>query len=174
MNNKYEHWSTEDLKTEIELMSEVLKARREKTEVCQSKNRCINNITTKDFVVYWGSYGMRDRNDKPEYHFSFCIRHDGKSYDIYYEHHDTVFNGGNGEFHPWWPLVGKEGDEDWDRNGAFEFIPPGFAEASENSYEYHGTVEQAVEQLKKYGFVNFQRSKFDDDIDTLLVPKGLE
>jgi hypothetical protein len=110
---------------------------------------------------------MRDRNDKPEYHFSFTIRHGipGKEYDIYYECGDPL--------HSWWPIVGEEGDDNCDRNGAFEFIPPGFAEACENSYEYRGTVEEAVAQLKKYGFVNFKRSPYDDDVDELEAPDGL-
>ena len=165
MKNKYENWPTEKIKGEMELMNQVLRVRREVQQVKEAKQKCINNITTKDFVVYWGTFGERDRNDKPKYSFSFTIRHADEDYDIYYEH-------GN-PFYPWWPVVGEEGEDYLDRNGAFEFIPPGFAEACENSYEYRGTVEEAVAQLRKYGFVNFQRSPHDDDIDELKAPNDL-
>jgi len=114
---------------------------------------------------------MRDENDKPEYQFSFCIKHDGKLYDIYYECGPSEGTKG---LYPWWPIVGEEGEDQFDRNGAFEFIPPGFSEACENSYRYRGSVEEAVKQLKKYGFVNIQRSEFDDDMDVLEAPKGLK
>jgi len=172
MKNKYENWPTEKIKAETEKMYEVLKARREVQQVKEAQTKCINNITTKDFVVYWGTLGQRYRNDKPEYFFSFTIRHADRDYNIYYEN-GTYDAKHVHHFYPWWPIVGEEGDEDWDRNGAFEFIPPGFAEACENSYEFRGTVEEAVAQLKKYGFVNFRWHDNDDDVDELKAPNGL-
>ena len=168
--NKYKNWPIERIESELKLMNAELSSRRAAKHVREAKTKCINNITIRDFVILWGSYGMRDENDKPEYQFSFCIKHDGKLYDIYYECGPSEGTKG---LYPWWPIVGEEGEDQFDRNGAFEFIPPGFSEACENSYRYRGSVEEAVKQLKKYGFVNIQRSEFDDDMDVLEAPKGL-
>lgn len=156
MRNKYNNWPTEKIKKELEKLYAVLRKRQEIQEVQEANQRCINHITTKDFVVYWGNYGEFDRKDQPEYSFSFCIKHDGKIYDIYYE-----CSPDNESLYPWWPIVGEDGEDNWDRNGAHDFIPPGFNEACENSYKYRGTFEQAIAQLKRYGFTDIQQDPTD-------------
>jgi len=157
MKNEYEKLTTEEILKKMKEMNQILSQRRELKRIEENRTKCINNITTKDFVVYWGSYGMRDEKGRTEYQFSFCIKHGEKIYDIYYEHGSPLYS--------WWPIVGEEGDDDFDRNGAFEFIPSGFGEACENSYEYNGTFDEAINKLKKYGFEDIRRSPLDEDAD---------
>lgn len=109
---------------------------------------CINGITCKDISV-------RYTDDEDGEYFSFYIKHDEKLYDIYYDHsiYDKNFKS---KFHSWWP-INTEAVDDWDQNGVFAFIPPGFAEAMENCYEYDGNIDQAIDQLKKYGITDVKK-----------------
>jgi len=163
MKNKYEKWTTEKLNKELELIYKVLSDRNKIEKVKEAKQRCINGITAKDFVVYWGNRGQSDSHGKPHYTFCFCIKHGDKVYDIYYE-----CESDDGYLYSWWPFVGEAGEDDnWERNGAYEFIPPSFGEACENCYEYSGTFKQAIKQLKLYGFEDIQRSSHDILDETL-------
>jgi hypothetical protein len=77
-------------------------------------------------------------------------------YNIYYDtgEHDAEHNF---VFHPWWPLIGKDDDDEWERNGAFGFIPSDFNEACENSYEFRGSLADAIKQLNEYGITDIEK-----------------
>ncbi len=150
----YQEMSDTDLKKEYNLISEEVLRRDTLRDIDFAKSLVINGITCKDIAVIYG-YELGDGEDPT---FSFYVKHDGKVYDIYYEH-GTYDENHNFHFHPWWPIKGNEGDEDWDRNGAFDFIPPGFVEACENMYEYHGTKEEAIAQLRKHGITDIKESE---------------
>jgi hypothetical protein len=108
-------------------------------EKCKSLN--IGGFATKDCRVYYSHV-----YDENEYNYRFVVVKDNKEYDFYYGKSD----GGVGA---WWPT-----DED-DEYGCMSFnglIPPGFCEASENCYEYHGSHEEAVSLLEACGFTVFK------------------
>lgn len=157
--NKYETWTDDALKTEWELIMEVLNARKKKAKVKKAKELCINGITANDIAVEYGSYDGGEITDMNDVNFSFFVKHDGKKYNIYYDAgtYDHTGKGQHFTLHPWWPIVGEDGDDDYERNGAFQFIPSGFCEACENSYEFRGTFEEAIAQLKEYGITDVSK-----------------
>ena len=154
--NKYENWLDEALKTEWELIMEVLNGRKKKKNLKAAKELCINGIMAKDIAVEYGSYDGSEITDMNYVNFSFFVKHDGKKYNIYYDSgtYDHTTGSQFFKFHPWWPLIGEEGDDEYERNGAFQFIPSGFCEACENSYEFRGTFEEAIERLKEHGITD--------------------
>lgn len=153
MNTDYNTWTDENLQAELEKISAVLTVRKRKAKAEKAKKLCINGITAKDIAVEYGSYDGSEITDINEVNFSFFVKHDGVKYNIYYEA-GTYDDKHNFTIYPWWPIVGEEGDDQYERNGAFEFIPPGFAEACENSYEFRGTFDEAVARLKEYGITD--------------------
>jgi len=149
--------STEELEVMENEIKTVLSERRRKQEYIKALALEINGITSADVVVLCDP--PIPEEDEGEVSYSFCIGRKGKLYDICYEHgkYDTNHNYIP---HPWWPwrrLDGKpiENLKDdlvfWNDNGAYDFIPPGFDESSENSYWFSGSPDEALNTLKKYG-----------------------
>lgn len=153
MSNKYEAMTDDELKNEYQLIMGVLNARKKTAAAKKAKSLCINGITAKDIAVEYGSYDGSEIVDMNDVNFSFFVVHEGKKYNIYYDS-GTYDKDHNFTMHPWWPIVGEDGDDDYERNGAFQFIPSGFCEACENSYEFRGTFEEAIAQLKEYGITD--------------------
>lgn len=158
--NKYSKMTDDQLKKLANEVQEELSKRHNKIEFERARTLNINGITAKDIqVVYHDIHGDGNLN------YSFYVKHDGRSYDFYYDH-SKWDKSHKRTFHPWWPV--KTHDEygntytendDWEMNGAREFIPPGFAESMENSYEYDGTVEEVIKYLKNYGITDVQEYK---------------
>ena|ERR1041385_15644 len=155
MSNKYQDWSTEELHREQELIFQVLRKRGKEAERQKHLGLNYNGITVKDIAVTYGNEGGDGE------WFSFFVKHDGKLYDIYYDHGGYApkpTKENNYGFHSWWP-VRPDAEDDWDANGAFDFIPPGFGEACENCYEFHGSLEEALEVLKSHGITDIEKRK---------------
>jgi hypothetical protein len=151
--------------TDDELYAE-LNRRKAKSEAVKAKTLNINGITVKDFVVsYCDEYASPEDKEYNPF-FSFYIKHKGKEYCIYYD-----YNEEDSKQKKWWPIVQESGyGGDIDANGAFNFIPKGFAEAMENAYEYVGKrglsgkekLEAGIKYLKECGFetiTNIQREQ---------------
>ena len=109
----------------------------------------INNITTKDFVVYIGDMqGAKKGEEYYEMGFMFYIKHDKKEYCI-----DSDYNDEKPK--KWWPV---EQDDSGNYNGAKDFIPNKLSESCENYYTFNEkiTEEEAIKYLKKCGFTKFE------------------
>lgn len=119
----------------------------------------INGVTSADFVVECGDpNGVNPGESGYDPRYSFSIRHGRKDYDAYYG-----MRHGNPQ--KWWP-ANEHGDtalSSYDNNRALEFVPLCFAEACENSYEYEGTVEEAMNILKRCGFTRVIRRVWERD-----------
>ena len=103
----------------------------------------INGITTSDFVVDYADWVIPPGHKEFRPTFAFFIKHKKKKYCIYND-----YNYENPQ--KWWPTHKRW--EDDVVNGAMAFIPRGFYEVCENTYEYDGTTEEAIEKLKLSGF----------------------
>lgn len=53
--------------------------------------------------------------------------------------------------------------DDAEREMAMSLIPEGFAEAMENAYEYHGSMEEAIKKLKACGITNIVNELTDEN-----------
>ena len=139
----------EDLEQEYRHIEIERNKRRTEKKVKEALNLNINGFTCKDIAVRYGSYDGSEVDNLDDVNFSFFVKKDGKLYDFYYG--KSV--GGTGD---WWPKSEDEFDEY--NCGAFnEFIPRGFNEACENSYEFSGTFDEAVATLKKYGITDIEK-----------------
>lgn len=136
--------------TKKELLAEMgeiqkqLNKMQEVVNVKESLERNISGFTAKDVAV---RYGDPDGCDERLW-YGFYIKYKGKLYDFYYGKSD----GGAGD---WWP---KSEDDEYNCGAFNDFIPPGFSEACENSYEFRGTMEQAVARLNKYGITDIEKA----------------
>ena len=131
--------SDKELSEMMDLLDAELARRTGASRVLEIRNLNINGITTKDFVVEYADYEAEfPRPDRPTY--SFYIKRGKKLHCIYYG-----FNNQS-----WWPTG------DARENAASEFIPHYFVEASENSYEFDGAPEIAIECLKQHGFTTIK------------------
>lgn len=161
--NKYQEYTTEQLQEELRLIKDTLAKRAKENEGEEHKKLSINGITVKDFVIYWARDYSKNIDDAQ---FSFFIKYDGKEHDIYYDgktDDDDESGENNWGYHKWWP-VNLDVSDSYDANSAYEFIPTGFSEAMENSYEYRGTFDEAIEHLKKHGFTDIRRSEADFEL----------
>ena len=149
--NKLSSYTLEELEDLYREVWDELGRRSIERETISIKTLCINGITTKDFVVRYADYDCSP--DDPEFRptFSFLIKRGKKEYCIYYD-----FNQEKPQ--KWWPTK-RQGLRLEDENAAFDFIPSGFCEASENIYEYSGTTEEAIECLKNRGFTDIQNAQ---------------
>lgn len=161
--NIYSGLTDEQLQNEFNAIYEERERRRKIKELNEANTLSINGITCKDIAVrYHGYDGSTWPVDDADIRFSFFVKHDGKLYNIYYDHSVYDFTDGRKQtFHPWWPILPLEDGEteydDWEHNGAYQFIPSGFSEACENSYEYRGTFKQALETLQKHGITDIEK-----------------
>ena len=136
-----------------------LSRRTEAEYLSKIKSLNINGITVKDFVVKYADWNYYPDDIEFRPHFSFYLKHKGKEYCIYYDYSPSL---------KWWPIKKDELSNDdygYAGNGAFDFIPSGFAEAVENGYEFHGTIEEGIERLREYGFPTI----IDDQASTGLI-----
>lgn len=118
------------------LMDDLLKGTDQDPVIKKIQNLNIKGFKAKDIkVIYYKMY------DEEGYNFSFYIMKDGKDWDFYYGQSDQ----GAGS---WWP----NSKDSMYLSPIHQFIPPGFCEACENAYEYHGKNEDAIELLKTCGF----------------------
>ncbi len=139
---------------DIEKLATNLYGELEKRNAAKEKKKQlalkINGITVRDFSVVYADYYCSPH--EPEYKptFSFYLKRGKKEYCIYNDFCET-------NPHKWWPAEKQTqyGNRGW-ANRATEFIPQGFAEACENSYEFSGTTEEAIARLKEYGFTDIK------------------
>lgn len=162
MKNKYESLSTKDLKKEHELIYEIIQKRENENELKKQKKLNINDITAKDIAVRY----TREMNED-DVRYSFYIKHERKLYDIYYEHSTYSLSADREQkFHPWWPIRPLENGEteydDWDHNGARDFIPIGFQETCENMYEYDGSISEVIKHLKNHGITDVKEFTYEE------------
>lgn len=149
--------SDTDLATLHESLLDELNKRRINQNYLAKKVLNINGITTKDFAVTYADWVCPPDDPRFKPTFSFSIKRGRKSYCIYYD-----FN--YEKPHKWWPTRpsgylpdGVTAPMDAEvENAAGDFIPDGFSESCENSYEYEGTTEEAIECLKKHGFTDIK------------------
>jgi len=155
MKHNYEFWSIKSLKKEQERIFSALKKKQEKLDLFNAKKLKINNITTKDIAV---RYGVTD-DDLTQ--FSFFVKHKGKLHCIYYDngYHEVSEDKPRFKYYDWWPIkLEKDEDGEVEENGAYEFIPNGFAECCENSYEYcNGNFKSAIKKLKDSGITDIEK-----------------
>jgi hypothetical protein len=136
--------------TDEELYAELNRRNADK-DLLSTKAVNIGGFTVKDVVCVQGSRidydeAILGHEDKYGPYYSFYLRVDGKLYDIYYQCCMTgPFDARLGVNPPRWPEAADEGDID-----ALALVPNKFAEASENTYEYHGK-EPVEKYLKKAG-----------------------
>lgn len=130
MENKYKYWTKDAIFQEMELMQERLRELEDEYFSKESLERNIDGLTVKDIAVRY----ERDEGNWEDnvINYSFYVKKDGKLLDFYYE---------------------------WNGDEVFEFIPDGFSEACENSYEFDGTFKEAVDKLKKYGITDIAESE---------------
>ncbi len=179
MNNKpadYTTWDTSQLEETQTAIEKALAERRVIQEKDDALNRNINGITGADFVVLVGSLYQYGWSKDDHIRYTFCIKRGEKLYDIYYENGFHEFQEDDKtkayRFHEWWPAAEPEIDEEsglpcylefYGDNLAYLFIPPGFAEASENCYSFTGTEEEAVAKLEEYGITDIRDKRDDED-----------
>jgi hypothetical protein len=113
----------------------------------------VDGFTAKDVVcMQGGKYDDPDDGYGPYY--AFYLKVDGKLFDFYYQSCITDPRYVNGkEVEPSrWP---KGDNDDYGSYAVLELVPPGFAEAMENAYEYHGKGD-IKKHLAKYGITDFR------------------
>jgi len=153
MSENYKNWSTEKLRVEFTLIKNELWRRDEEDKVEKQKSLNLNGITPKDIkVVIW--------EEGDSLYYSFKIVHESKDYDIYYDgralRHGDRTKENHWGYHSWWPMNPDEENDEYAANGAWCFIPDGFNESMENSYEFRGTKNQAIKRLKEWGITNIE------------------
>jgi hypothetical protein len=139
----YENMSKQELLAEMNKIQKQLNKMQEIVDVRETKELKIGEFTAKDVGVRYGDcdgYGE-------QLWFSLVIKRDGKEYDFYYGRSDD----GAGD---WWPKNEDEPDDKYNCGAFDEFIPTGFYEVCENSYEFRGTLKQAIKRLKQYGITD--------------------
>ena len=141
----YSKMTKDQLLKEMAKITKQLRKMQEVVDVKESHELNIGGFTCKDVAVRYGSYDGSGDHDA-DINFSFFLKKNGKLWDFYYGKSD-------GEAEDWWP----EAENDMNMSPIFDFIPPGFAEACENSYEFSGTVEEAIEHLKKHGITDIEK-----------------
>ncbi len=103
------------------------------------------SIKLSDLYVVYGDFnGYSPGDEYYSVNFMFYIKKDGKEYCTYYDFDPSL---------DWWPKCGPDNEE----NNFSIFIPRGFAEAMENSYEFDGTVEEALALLRKCGITDLRK-----------------
>lgn len=127
-------YTDDELGALMNSISEELERREVDENIIEIRNKKLaGKYGVENIRVYYGKFYDEDRDN-----YSFVFVDGKKEYDFYYNMP---------------PEVVLKDDEDWYQVMG-EFIPDGFCEASENMYEYKGTTEEAIAQLKKYGIVN--------------------
>ena len=127
MSNKYQDWSREDLEHEANLINEVLKDIKSRDKMERYRTRKCGGVLVSDVAVRW----FREESDWEQeiFNYAFYVKKEGKLLDVYYE---------------------------WQDKKVLDHIPDEFFEASENSYEFDGSLEKAVEVLKSHGFTDIK------------------
>lgn len=138
-------YTYEDLEALDKAVTAEFAARNTTRAFLEKKNLNINGITNKDFQVTYADWNTPP--DHPEFKptFSFALKRGKKKYCIYYD-----FNREKPQ--KWWPTKKSDWDDGEVESAATDFIPDGFSECCENSYEYSGTTEEAIECLRRHGF----------------------
>jgi hypothetical protein len=140
--------------TDEELYAELQRREVDK-ESLHHKTLTIDGFTGKDVVcIQGGAYDDSDLADEygPSYHFYLKV--DGNLFDAYYMNCCTdPHRMGDKEVEPSrWP---EQKDDEYSTSAALNFVPPKFAEASENCYEYHGKTD-IKKHLAKHGITDYR------------------
>jgi hypothetical protein len=138
MNKTLKDATLEELYAEIKKRELKGHATKEDKEYAEIKSINQKGWTTAKMCVV---YGKSDYDDMPFFMFNFL--EGDKKLDAYYDNHGLEFEE------------------------VQEFIPSGFAEAMENSYEirrdkgetYEQVVARGIEILKKCGYTHFEEYK---------------
>lgn len=133
--------SNEELEKLFGQISDEMASRELDREIIDVKVNKIGKYGVENIRVYYGDIHQQGIDDI-NYAFYFVDKK-GKEHDFYYDRPPGLKLTAE-QSNDWYGLVN-------------EFIPRGFNEACENSYEYRGTVEQAIEQLKKYGITDVKK-----------------
>lgn len=147
MKNKLLKFSDDELYAE-------LNRRKVDTDACKNKVLNINGFTAKDIVCMRGGKYDEDEGDDYGPYYHFYLRVDEKLFDVYYMNCVTdPYRVSDKTVDPSrWP---ESDDGEYNNNACLEFIPNQFAEAMENSYEYHGETD-VKKYLKKHGILDYR------------------
>lgn len=157
-------FSDKEVEEEYERRQDLKRLKQLEDSYKDISNLNINNITAKDFQITLyieKDYNAdSDSNNNLIYRFSFNIKHGKTLYDIYYD-----FNVDSGK-PTWWPKTTVAAGPPLWENSAFQFIPSRFCEACENSYEYEGSLQEAINTLITCGFLlTIDHKELKDIID---------
>lgn len=140
-------YTTAQLETELAARHALAAQQADEAAVARIRTLNLRGFTVKDVILFverpYEGEGLR---------FSFCLRHDGRDYDFYYDWRD--WRDGHPEMVPldWWPASQTDDlAREW-VNDALQFVPPGFNEEAENSYSFRGSDEEAIARLKAAGY----------------------
>ena len=127
-----------------EIVKLMYKLSSKDREIKRIKSFNIDGFTSKDIKV------IQRLEDKSLIRYSFYIIKDGKDWDFYYGNFDdnTI---------AWWPKY-LNLDNNVYSGPINDFVPVGFIEMCENSYEYNGCHGDVIKFLQACGFVVEQKT----------------